>query len=475
VPTTLAVRFPLGRYHANPWNRAVNEGASEWPPSSWRILRALVATWHTRWPDLPEEVIDGLLDDLADPPSYRTPPIKPGHTRHYLPDLSHRKAETGNTDLTLDPFLLVPRDATLLIHWDKTLSAERLGVLAKLSELLPYLGRSESVCEARLAEETVEPDETWWRPEITDKGDGARRTRLLVPNRPLDRPVLEATTGGIRKQRRTLPPGTRWVTYTLAAPESAPKRRQIERRADVTAIRFAVTGRAPMMATHGVLLADEAHRQTGHVLEKEAIPDGRRKQIMGTKGATSNHQHAHWIPLSEDGIIHSLVVWVPGGLQTEEVAAILSLRKMSGKRGGEDGYELRGFPRVETLFQAAGKIEQVAPELCGQESRWRAVTPYLPVRHHKERESREEHLAADIAAELRYRDRSDVVLERVELDPRLDARSVNQYRRYRPKEKLRESRTGAGLVLEFGDPLTGPLTLGQLSHFGFGLFVPDKG
>ena len=51
--TTLAFRFPLGRYHANPWDRAVNEGATEWPPSPWRILRALVATWHTRWPDLP--------------------------------------------------------------------------------------------------------------------------------------------------------------------------------------------------------------------------------------------------------------------------------------------------------------------------------------------------------------------------------------------------------------------------------------
>ena len=65
--TTLAIRFPLGRYHANPWDRAVNEGASEWPPSPWRLLRALVATWHTRWPDLPAPVLDGLLDALGRP------------------------------------------------------------------------------------------------------------------------------------------------------------------------------------------------------------------------------------------------------------------------------------------------------------------------------------------------------------------------------------------------------------------------
>src|SRR5512135_1731571 len=95
VGTTLAFRFPLGRYHANPWDRAVNEGATEWPPSPWRLLRALVATWHTRWPDLPAPVLDGLLDSLTDPPSYRTPATLPGHTRHYLPGLDHRTGETG--------------------------------------------------------------------------------------------------------------------------------------------------------------------------------------------------------------------------------------------------------------------------------------------------------------------------------------------------------------------------------------------
>jgi hypothetical protein len=31
----------------------------------------------------------------------------------------------------------------------------------------------------------------------------------------------------------------------------------------------------------------------------------------------------------------------------------------------------------------------------------------------------------------------------------------------------------AGLVLEFAAPVVGPLLLGQLSHFGFGMFEPD--
>src|ERR1022692_278672 len=163
--TTLAMRFPLGQYHANPWERSVNEGVAEWPPSPWRILRALVATWYTRWPDLPIPEFDALLVALGDPPSYSTPPAQPAHTRHYLPDLDHKKGETGGTDLTLDPFLSISNRDDLLIRWEANLGDGQRVVLAKLAELMPYLGRAESICEARLLDSDPLPDESWWRPD----------------------------------------------------------------------------------------------------------------------------------------------------------------------------------------------------------------------------------------------------------------------------------------------------------------------
>ena len=98
----------LGRYHANPWDRAVNEGASEWPPSPWRILRALVATWYTRWPDLPGRRHRRAARRPGRPavlPDARQP--EPGTPATTCQTSDHRKAETGNTDLTLDPFLAV--------------------------------------------------------------------------------------------------------------------------------------------------------------------------------------------------------------------------------------------------------------------------------------------------------------------------------------------------------------------------------
>lgn len=469
--TTLEVRFPLGRYHANPWDKAVNEGATEWPPSPWRLLRALVATWHTRWPDLPAPVMDALLDSLGDPPAFRTPPGRPGHTRHYLPGLAHRKGETGNTDLTLDPFLAVKADGKLLVQWDTDLPDEQRQVLAKLAELLPYLGRAESVCEARLLDADPEPDTSWWRPGT----EGADRARLLTPARPVSRAALEATTVDIRRRRRRIPDGAQWVSYsaTPSLPAARPAGKSPQ-AADVTAVRYAVAGNVPMRLTHGVLLADQTHRVAGRKLERTGLPDYQRQAILGSNGASTDHAHAHWLalPVAEEKpqAVMSLVIWVPRGLPADAVAAVISLPEMSGRRGG---YEVRGFPPVRLLFQAAGTIEQVAPELCGPARRWRSMTPYLPVRHRK-REPLEEFLAVDVARELGYRDLPAASVTRTEAGPRLLDRGALGFRRYRMGETMADRRPGLGLRLEFEEPVTGPVLLGQLSHFGYGIFVPES-
>ena len=475
MSTTLAFRFPLRRYHANPWDRAVNEGASEWPPSPWRLLRALVATWHTRWPDLPAPVLEGLLDMLADPPSYLTPRVTTGHTRHYLPDLDHRRGEPGSTDLTLDPFLSLGQDDELLVRWDADLPGEQRQVLAKLAELLPYLGRSESVCEARLVDGDRMPDETWWRPGA----EGRQRARLLAATRPVSLAALEASTVDVRRRRRTIPPGTGWVGYAAGKPPMMP---EPERAASVaaepvTAVRFAVTGTVLLKATHGVLLADEAHRLAGHELTRAGLAEPRRQEILGSHGAATDHRHAHWVPLvipgQEERIVRYLLVWVPAGLRTEDVAALLGLRQMSGQRGSrEHGYDVRGLPSAELLFQAAGPVRQVAPELCGSARRWRSLTPYLPVRHRK-RESLADFLAADVRTELSYRGLPPAVVTPADPEPRLPDRWALEFRRYRMTENMSKSRPGLRLRLEFAEPVDGPILLGQLSHFGYGIFVPD--
>jgi CRISPR-associated protein Csb2 len=485
MPTTVAIRFPLGRYHATPWDRSVNEGAAEWPPSPWRLLRALVATWHTRWPKLPAETLDGLLTALSDPPSYRTPPVRPGHTRHYLPDLDHRKAETGHTHLTLDPFLSLRQhaqppdavlgDAALLVRWDADLDAEQRAVLAKLAELLPYLGRAESACEATLLDEDPALGETWWCPGA----EGARATRLLAPAQPVRREVLEVTTVQVRKMRRTQPPGTVWVSYA-AAESGAPEAVRHRVATQVDAVRFAVVSRAPVKLTHGILLADAVHAAA-----TRAFPDDVSRHVLGYRGAATDHQHAHWIPLpgpetGEGERVLSLLVLVPRGLAADEVSRLIGIRRVSGQVGGtagnSRGYEFRDLPPVDLLLQAAGRVGQVAPELCGPARRWRSLTPYLPVRHwHRKRETLGEYLSGDVNAELSYRELPPAAVRQADPGGGLPDGWARRFRRYRMKEHLGMARPGLGLWLEFPEEVPGPLLLGKLSHFGYGVFAPEPG
>ncbi len=111
MPTTLVLTFPLGRYHATPWDRHVNEGTVELPPSPWRLLRTLYAVWQTRCPDLPQETVHPLLADLAAPPTFYVPAHGISHSRHYY------------LDDKFDPQKRGPRPLAQRIGRDRTLDA----------------------------------------------------------------------------------------------------------------------------------------------------------------------------------------------------------------------------------------------------------------------------------------------------------------------------------------------------------------
>ena len=116
MAVAITVQFPHGRFHATPWNQHVNEGMTEWPPSPWRLLRALVAVWRVKCPDLsqtPEaEMLDVIRKLAATPPLIKLPPATTGHTRHYMPGV---KAEKST--LVFDAFVSVDADEPVVFVW----------------------------------------------------------------------------------------------------------------------------------------------------------------------------------------------------------------------------------------------------------------------------------------------------------------------------------------------------------------------
>ena len=150
--------FPAGRYHATPWGRHVNEGAIEWPPSAWRVLRALISVGFNRlgWETGVPEGAVSLLETLASKaPRYLLPPAGAAHSRHYMPLFKDK------TTKVLDTFAVLARtDAPLFMAWDVELTPAQEALLGELLTSLPYLGRAESWVDATLV---AEPEGRWVR------------------------------------------------------------------------------------------------------------------------------------------------------------------------------------------------------------------------------------------------------------------------------------------------------------------------
>ena len=144
---TIVIEFPARRYHATPWDAHVNEGRIEWPPSPWRLLRALLAVGYNKlgWSSGPDDTSASVLAKLSRVmPRYSVPLATDAHTRHYMPTRE-------KTSKVFDAFIRFSRsDARLLVHFDVELTDEERDGLSRMVEGLSYLGRAESWAEASL-------------------------------------------------------------------------------------------------------------------------------------------------------------------------------------------------------------------------------------------------------------------------------------------------------------------------------------
>uniref|UniRef100_UPI0035B51EE2 type I-G CRISPR-associated protein Csb2 n=1 Tax=Symbiobacterium terraclitae TaxID=557451 RepID=UPI0035B51EE2 len=216
--TAIALRFLAGRFHATPWGHHVNEGVPEWPPSPWRLLRALVASAKRARPDLPDDRLAELLAQLAAPPHVSLPPACPGMSRHWMPWF--KKGPRDRT-LVFDSFLALDPHAEVVFCWPNVvLSDADRELLRDILAGLTYFGRAESWAEARLVDHLDQPNCLPVVQDSTVPAD-AELVEVLAPEAggsPLDLlHALMVDTGDMRSSNRLVPAGSRWVTYARPA------------------------------------------------------------------------------------------------------------------------------------------------------------------------------------------------------------------------------------------------------------------
>lgn len=529
---TLLFRFPGGRYHATPWGHHVNEGLVEWPPSPWRIVRALIATGYTKhkWEVVPpeaRELIEALSSTL---PTYRLPPSTVAHSRHYMPTGVLDKGREKTT-LVFDTWAEV-QHGILAARWDCAVSPGAASLLENLAQSIGYLGRSESWVEVEACSDDSElPPGTDAYPHADGhRGErGHEQVPLMAPEPParylawrtakvgealesVPLPDGKKAPAAIRRKRRAAeepyptdlldclqkdtswwkafrwsqPPGSRKVLYWRAADSLAvgvPVAGRARRPAPVAMMLLALTtpsgSKSALPAVARVLpQAELIHRSlVAHVGcgAKVECPEltGRDADGSPLKG----HRHGHILPvdLDGDGHLDHVIVHAPMGLGPGAQGAVRALKR-TWTKGGVGGLRvaLAGQGELDTLRSLSEPYGSRASELLGASTGatvWTSVTPLVLPRFQKARGRNS--LEAQILAELASR---QLPPARIEVRP-WDAQTLpmrHAVRVRKPPAARPPVDAGMAVVLTFDTPIHGPLSLGYGSHFGLGLFRAER-
>jgi len=516
---TVKLRFPGGRYHATPWGHHVNEGLIEWPPSPWRLLRALIATGYSKldWGEVPL-VARRLIDKLAAVlPKYHLPAASAAHSRHFMP-IGSLKDGREQTTLVFDTWANVGQDA-LLIHWPCQLDAEESELLRQLVAMLSYLGRSESWVEAQLTDDhsaewnavpcqegalrgpgweqvslmaAIPPEEYLaWRaqhvPETSPlpakKSRGTKKTKLEKEG-PYPTDLLSCLTKNTawwKGHGWSQPPGSRRVLYWRCSDALqvgvplAPKRIEppgVE--CMLLAIASPSGNKSALPHVHRTLPQAEHLRRA--LICRAA--DGARIDCPSLLGKIDgerirgSHDHAHFIPLDLDGdqFLDHILIYAKGKLCGTAQRAIRSLKRTWTKGGAGDlQLAVVGSGDRDMLRRLPPPLRLQLDEILGPPegaTEWVSATPLVLPRFLKSKGK--DTLEGQVQAELASRGLP--AAEQVEIDREL-TRSLRHFVRRRTHGGVPPKvDTGYGLRLWFREPIHGPLLLGYASHYGLGLF-----
>jgi CRISPR-associated protein Csb2 len=479
----LDITFLTGRFHGTPWHHAHNEGVPEWPPSPWRVLRALVSAAYSE--RLSREAVEPLLEKLRGLPRYHVPEAVDAHTRHWMPDTDDALHKRGKV---FDAFVAVAggarTPAPLRMTWDTSLTTGERALLERLAMRVSYLGRGESWTEISVVDPREERFNCW--PDEVSAGPATTLTALMPPaesegvatgddGTPVHGPmalwdVLTLSGERFRREGWTGIPGARLVRYRF---RQEPFRRAVAPRpargtvVQPTVAVFAVASTA-LPKLQNALLVGERVRQ--RVMSESSRVSGNATPTFSGHGVTGNHGHARYLLVALDasnaarGLADHVVVIAEDGFDDDEVLTLQRIRQVWVPGRTTLPLVLTGIGTMKDF----GGIGSGTLPIVANARVWESVTPFVPTRHPKMVRGR---LAESIP---------DQISRACELLRGQRPSSIEPFgtpalwTRFHRRRRLGGGRRGVdmavGARIVFPVPVSGPIALGYGAHFGLGLF-----
>lgn len=530
---TLKLRFPGGRYHATPWGHHVNEGLIEWPPSPWRLLRALIACGFSsqRWTVCPphgQQLINKLAGVL---PSYRLPDASAAHSRHFMPVGTLAKGREQTT-LVFDTWANVG-DNELLVHWPCELNEGETALLSQLATALGYLGRSESWVEAELVAmpqlgpavfnafphrdgthpgreyeqialmAAIPPEEYWaWHqqttaplleaiklPESTRKPTAnqlkklqSQRAQAALPYPPDLIACLTKDTVWWKQYGWSQPPGSQRVLYwrrsdSLQVGVPHQPHRPVVR--SVACLLLSLTTPSGNRSALPAITRTLPQAELFHRAIVRRLGNGHRVHCPELTGKDEqdrplrdHHDHAHTVPvdLDGDGHLDHLIVYAKMGLGDAAQRAIRNVKQTWTKGGaGDIQVAVVGSGDLHLLRRLPPPLNGRIEQFFGPPTGCRVWESATPFVAPRFLKPRGNNTLLG-QINAELTSRRLPEVESLHIDADLTRELRHFVRRRNHGGIPAPAELGFGLRLHFAEPIQGPLLLGYASHYGLGLF-----
>jgi CRISPR-associated protein Csb2 len=418
--TTIQLTFPWGRYYAHPWGiNPTRLREPEWPPSPWRLLRALVSAWFRAHPgQVPDAHCITLIESLGrELPEIGTGKVSFGHTVHWQPNYGaagkEDKADASYKNTRHENhFAAVP--GAVFFRWRTVeLTPEQHRTLETLLSELSYFGRAESLCQAELYErELTSADIGWCQPAGGRKisascrdvfcpipGLGnfrftdlwSRRSAELAPDSPDAPPHLVDTllssdmkADGAAWLSYQMPDGwpQKWVVRTPQTAHPGKKNNPPAGPKVAHYLRFSLQCRVPLLPKFTVRLSEEFRDAANRHLCKTHGNGTPSFALFGhakdrPADAVGDHQHAFYLPMcgNSSGFLSDLHVWCPYGFTQAEIEVLLRVNRLD--------WGSRKYPVRPILTAMAKEPPADVPFSTGNTASrlWRSASPFVPPRY----------------------------------------------------------------------------------------------
>lgn len=510
---TIRLTFPWGRYYAHPWGQnPARITEAEWPPSPWRLLRAIAAAWFQAHPGCePSPELTQTLETLGrELPTFVLPKASFARVIHYQPNFGatkmlpppKRKMMLANCRYQRvrheNHFVAAGDDVILRWRLDDVDGATQAIIRAVVSGVagrITYFGRAESICEVSVEDETPvnEPharavlqesqpcrqisadcrDVFCPNPSDFQASDLWKRRDARVGNGTAPKHLVQ----DLIDAPQPLPDGAAWYSYRM--PDGWPQQWVVRhpktarrQRSDTGIVarylEFSLQCRIPVSIKHVVSIAESFRNAaiSNHQDPSYALSGHDRPSELEI-----GHHHAFYLPQSDasGNSLEKLQVWCARGFTRREVNALMSV----GALRWADGR----FPVRPVLLQ----VQRESPP-TPMARIWQSMTPYVPPRYWYRKkiaegrvrgtDSPESQLGRNLAENGMTITPMSITRIRV-ADREWNMCKVHLSKQAQQTKSEPDRRVGVNLRIEFGEPVAMPFPgFGHSCHFGLGQFRP---